>query len=267
MKNKTITQTTTSMDNRLQILNSYFDKIYVITLKRAVERQEKVNNHLKGVDFEYFYGIDKQDLDLDDLQARFIYSPTKAKKMHRNGKGMILGHIACSLSHRELYKKILESGHEKVLIMEDDFVPNHTFLNSLQPMIDDIPNNWELIYWGYYFNENINWKMKVKQKIYLLFSILKLHKLSFKEVKNLYPKPFSTHFWKAGFHNTTHAYSVKKSSLTNLIEAQTPVAFNADSLISYLIMNEKIKGYITKPVVFEQEIFLAKGESHSYISE
>src|ERR1700712_5389441 len=103
-------------------LEDYFDKILVITLERAIERQEQVKKQLSGLSFNFFYGIDKQNLNWDQIIQERVYDDEKAKKLNRYGKGMILGHLACALSHRSVYEHVLEKGYKRVLIFEDDVV-------------------------------------------------------------------------------------------------------------------------------------------------
>ena len=254
------------MPEGLQALNQYFDKIFVITLHRSEDRHAKINKHFAGVDFEYFYGVDKQNLSYDELVANNIYNPARAKKMHRNSKEMQFGHIACSMSHKELYKHILEKGYERVLVMEDDFVPAIIDEKLYEAINRELPVDWELVYWGYYLNEKTNFLMKLKQYYYFLLSALRLIKWTPVKVSNLYPKSYSAHLKKAGFHNTTHAYAVSKSILQKLIDLQTPVAFNADTLLTELVMSGKAKAFITVPRVFDQEIFTEGGSQVSYLS-
>src|SRR5882762_5878461 len=41
------------------LLQKYFDKIFVVTIPRFADRQQRMNEHLQGLSFEYFYGADK----------------------------------------------------------------------------------------------------------------------------------------------------------------------------------------------------------------
>ncbi|MEP6674898.1 MAG: glycosyltransferase family 25 protein [Ferruginibacter sp.] len=255
------------MTKGLEILNDFFDKIYVITLKRSPERQQKVNKHFANVHFEFFFGVDKMDLDMDQLVQTNVYDPVLAKKKHRNNKEMFLGQVACSLSHRELYKEILAKGYQHVLIMEDDFVPADINMNVLASVTKELPPDWELVYFGYYHNENISFKMKMDQLYYRTLSFFKMIKWTANQVSRLYPRPFSTHLQKAGFHNTTHAYAVSARALPKLIETQTPVIFCADTLLTDLVLNDQLNAFITKPKIFDQEIFMEGGSKVSYITD
>ena len=43
-------------------IHQYFDKVLVLTVDRFKERQEKVKKNLTGIDFDFFYGVDKNEL-------------------------------------------------------------------------------------------------------------------------------------------------------------------------------------------------------------
>jgi len=255
------------MNSSLSILNTFFDKIYVVTLTRATNRQTKIKEILKGVDFEFYYGVDKKNLELETLKKENVYNEQQAIKLHKNSKPMFLGQIACSLSHRNLYGKILKENYEKVLIFEDDFIVDEKAVDTIANALQQLPPSWDLWYLGYYLNETVTEKMKLKKRFYKVLSYLRLIKFSPKQVNNLYPTPFSKNLMKAGFHNTTHSYAVNKKVLQKLIAAQTPVVFPADTLLSNLIISEEIEAYISTPKIFLQEIFLENGSKESFVSE
>jgi glycosyl transferase family 25 len=237
-------------------LQTFFDKIFVITLHRATDRQIQVKEQLQGLPFEFFYGADKQQLNQDQLIKENIYSDDKAKEMNRYHKGMVLGHIACSLSHRNLYEHIVDNGYKRVLIFEDDVVTLTENLHHLQRALKELPAEWELLYLGYAKYEKATFKLKCRQLFYQLLSYLRLLKWSPLMVRNLLPKPFSKHLQRAGFHDLTHAYAVTDKACMKLIDQQTPVAFNSDSLLTYLVMNGKLNAFITRPQFFTQQMFI-----------
>lgn len=254
------------MNASLSVLNTFFDKIYVVTLTRATNRQQKIKEILKDVDYDFFYGVDKLNLDIETVKKENIYNEQEAIKLHKNSKPMFLGQVACSLSHRKLYEKILSEGYEKVLIFEDDFIVDENAVSTIATAFKQIPTSWDLWYLGYYLNEETTDRIKIKQLFYLLLSYCRLIKFTPTQVKNLYPKNFSKNLMKAGFHNTTHSYAIQKKALKKLIDAQTPVVFPADTLLSNLIISEKIEAYISTPKIFLQEIFLENGSTESFVS-
>ena len=91
-------------------------KIYVINLKKRPDRLKYISDQLDkmGLEFERFEAIDGADLvrphPLFD-EKRFLLD----QKKH-----IVSGEIGCALSHREIWKKIIEEGLPRALILEDD---------------------------------------------------------------------------------------------------------------------------------------------------
>jgi len=245
-------------------LQKYFDKIFVITLDRAKERQESTRNYLGDIAFDFFLGADKLKMDLSTLIKDGIYDEGKAKQMNRYGKKMVLGHIACSLSHRNLYKHIIENKYQRVLIFEDDVIPVIESLKHIIESLNELPEDWELVYLGYNKHEIITPKLKRKQAFYAISSRLGLMKWNNVMVDNMLPKPFSKHLRVAGFHDCTHAYAVSYEGAKKLLEFQTPIAFNADDLLSDTVMKGHLNAFITVPKFFDQEQFTNPAQ-HSFI--
>ncbi|HZI54902.1 MAG TPA: glycosyltransferase family 25 protein [Chitinophagaceae bacterium] len=237
-------------------LQSYFEKIFVITIKRANDRQADVTKQLEGLPFDFFYGVDKQTLHWDRIIEEKVYDDVKARQLNRYGKGMIVGHIACALSHRKLYEHILERGYKRVLIFEDDVVPIFETLSQLPAVVSELPPDWEMVYFGYHKYEEPTPTLKRKQLFYKILSRLGLLKWSPLMVSNLLPKPYSKHLLKAGFHDLLHGYAVSYNACKKLVDAQTPVVFNSDPLVTYLIMNGRLNAFITRPQFFTQSMFI-----------
>lgn len=235
----------------LHLLNQYFDHIYVITINRAIDRQEKIREILKGLDFEFFYGVDKLEFPFSEMKKRGMYDEEQAKQYHRYGKPMTHGHVACSLSHKSVYEDVVEKNYGRVLIFEDDVVPDFDNFHYIPSILKEMPQDWELVYWGYGNNEQPD---KTKQSFYRILSALKLLKWNSTMVKNLYPVRISAHISKAGFHDMTHAFSLTQSGARALVKLQTPVTFNADNALSYASKNELINAYICHPKIFNQEM-------------
>jgi len=55
------------------------------------------------------------------------------------------GEIGCALSHLQVWNLAKESGHENILVLEEDFMVH----GQLSPyIIDDLPSDWDLMYLG-----------------------------------------------------------------------------------------------------------------------
>lgn len=238
-------------------LNNFFDKVYVITLKRATERHEHIHKELKGLKYELFFGVDKQSFDIEDLKKKGIYNEALAIQHHRYTKPLVPGMIGCSWSHRNVYEDIIQKGFEKVLILEDDVVVAKNKTGLLSHILYQLPQDWELVYFGYARHEQPQ-TFAFKKATYFVQRFLGRHKFSYKTIKNLYPKKISENICAAGYHDQTHAYAVSLSGAKKLKKLQEPITYIADNLLAHAATNHIVKAYIVQPKFFYQ---LSQGET------
>lgn len=248
-------------------LNNYFNHIYVITLKRAVERHEEIKENLDGLHYEFFYGADNKEFSMEQLIQQNIYSPEKAKALHRYNNPMKAGVVGCSLSHKMVYQDILANKYQRVLILEDDILPAENGLMQFAEIVQQLPPSWELLYFDYNKNTTYNLPAFLKQKFYHLQKFFGALKWSHTTIHNLYAKKYSGNLKIAGFHDFTSAYCITKSAAEKLIPLQTPVALASDNLLAHAITNNIIKGFISIPKLFVQQSQANKQIIGSYAEE
>lgn len=227
----------------------------MISVPRFTERHAHIQQQLQGLPVEFFWGTDKLQLDFKEINSAGIYDESTARKLNRQGKAMSPGEIACSLSHLGLYKTMVENNWKRILIFEDDVVPDPAYLHLIPGALNELPDNWEFVYFGYLKHEKVTTGLLIKQFFYKIFSALGLMKWTYKMVCNLLPKPYSAHLKKAGFHDCLHAYAITLEAAKKLIAAQTPVVYRADDLAVALIMKGELNGFVTDPKFFNQEGF------------
>jgi glycosyl transferase family 25 len=89
---------------------------YVVNLERSANRRVHMQKELKKVRFhtEIVPAVDGRELDVSDPE---IVSPELASRPHFRP-----GAAGCALSHLDIYRKILASGLDYALVMEDDIV-------------------------------------------------------------------------------------------------------------------------------------------------
>ena len=247
-------------------LQQYFDQVLIVTVPRFLERQERVTQRLKGLDFKFFQGADKLNLDTSRAKRTNVYDEKVAQQLQRQGKPLNPGEIACSLSHRMVYEKMISEGWKRILILEDDVLPVYSILSFLPGALQELPDDWELVYLGFLKHEKVTLGLKLKQFFYKIGSGLGLMKWDIKMVGNLLPKSYSRYLKTAGFHDCTHAYAITLEAAGKLLAAQTPVVYRADDLLSSMIMKGKLKAFVTDPKFFDQEIF-HDGSAGSEIKE
>lgn len=247
-----------------EVLHQYFDKVLVLTVRRFTERHEKVKQRMEGIGFDFFYGTDKNDLSAERISKEYIYDKNTSLSVRQTFPAMNTGEIACSLSHCNIYEAIIQNNWQRVLILEDDVVPDYNTLPQLENSLKQLPANWELCYLGYLKNEKITTGLRLKKIWYGILRFLKLSKLSYRQISHLAPAPYSQGLWKAGFHDCTHAYAVSRKGAEKLLHAQTPVKYRADNLLTALVLDEQINAYAVKENFFNQEIFTNSADT-SYV--
>ena len=118
-------------------MNNYFDKVYVISLRKETERRNNITKKLNdiGLKFEFFDAIDGSVLNYlwKNVSDRFINA----------------NYMACLLSHLSIYKDALSKGYKRPLILEDDAVPKKTINNDFEIIKSQIPEDYDLLYLGY----------------------------------------------------------------------------------------------------------------------
>lgn len=241
-------------------LNNFFDKIFVITLKRSTHRQAHINKALQGLHYEFFFGADKNNFSIDELKEKNIYNETSAVKHHRYSKAMNPGQIGCALSHKNIYEEIINNGYEKTLVLEDDVEPVMESLHLFSEIINELPGDWELLYFDYSKNEK---PQHLKKYLYHLQRIVGRLKWDHTIINNLYPKHFTKHLSVAGFHDYTDAYAITISGAKKLLDLQSPVSYVADNLLAIASASKKVNAFISHPKLFQQ---LSQGESTTFDS-
>ncbi|MBC3540365.1 glycosyltransferase family 25 protein [Rufibacter sediminis] len=253
------------MQQYLDLLNQRYDKIYVITLQRAHDRQAQIRKELAGLQYEFFYGQDKKEFTVAELTAAGIYDEALAKKHHRYNKPMPPGMIGCSWSHRLIYEDVVKHRYQQVLILEDDVVLDNRNLALLPEVFSELPSDWELFYFGFALHETPPANAPLKKLFYHLARTLGFFKFTHTAIRNLYPTQLSKHIYKAGYHDCTHAYALTYSAAEKLAELQTPISFFPDHLLAYASTNELVKAYLVLPKLINQQFQVLEEASASYI--
>jgi glycosyl transferase, family 25 len=234
-------------------LNGWADRVFVVSLPRAEERRRRAADRLAGLDFRFLDAVDKLDLDREKLRSQGLYDERRTPRAFRHRVDMPLGHVGCSLSHRAIYEEIVKNGWRRVLVLEDDVVPHASALDLLPAALGQLPEGWELCYLGYLGNENVTTKARLKRALYVALGPLGLGRWTAGEALRLLPRPFSPNLRRAGRHLCTHAYAVTLEGARKLLAAQTPVAFNSDQLLAFLVLRGRLDAYAAHPVFFDQE--------------
>lgn len=117
---------------------------YLINLDRSTDRLETIKNSLDShfIEFERVSAVDAQLLTEEEL-----YQNVRTPNCNYP-RSLTKGEVACFLSHRVCWEKLVKSGHERALILEDncEFSP---VANQYLASENWIPASCELIHFSY----------------------------------------------------------------------------------------------------------------------
>jgi glycosyl transferase family 25 len=253
------------MQQYFKHLNNYYDKIYVLSVQSAVARRQQFATLFAGLQYEFFFGADKNKFTIKEIEDSGSYSETFTKKNHRYSKAMKHGELACSLSHKMMYEDMLAKNYQRILIFEDDAVPDEMMVKQIPEIIQQIPGDCELLMWGWGKNGTAPAIAPLKKALYHLQHGTGLLKWNHKVISNMYAKPFSKNIKKAGFHDYTYAYSINLAGAKKLLQMQTPLQYIADNLLAYAATTGVVNGYIAFPMVFLHDSLPDGTPKDSYI--
>lgn len=253
------------MHEYFQHLNQYYDKIYVLSVESASRRREIFAERFKGLNYTFFFGADKNKFTVEELERKNIFSEKLTREHHRFNKTMKPGEIACSWSHKMMYGDMLANNYQRILIFEDDAVPDELMVRQIPAILKEIPRDCELLMWGWAKNGVAGPGAWFKKLIYHLQHRMGKLKWDHATIRDLYAKRYSAHLKKAGFHDYTYAYAVTRSGAEKLLHMQTPVQYIADNLLAHASTKRIVNGYITWPQVFLHDTLPDGTHRDSYI--
>jgi len=238
------------MQEYFEHLNRYYNKIYVLSVESAVNRRTLFAERFKGLDYSFFFGADKNNFTIPEVEEKQVFSEKLTRKHHRFSMTMKPGEIACSWSHKMIYEDMLNHSYERILVFEDDAVPDRVQLRNVPAILGEIPGDCELLMWGWEKNGTKNLGTGIKQIIYHIQHSLGTLKWDHQIIRNLYARNFTPHLKKAGFHDYAVAYGLNRSCAKKFLALQTPLQYIADNLLAHAATKGIVNGYITWPQVF-----------------
>jgi glycosyl transferase family 25 len=244
----------------LSILNTFFERVFVISLRDTLERRKSVGELLYSLNiaFEFIDAVDGRhersfspDVFNNQVSVQNRFMPT-ARQMRG-------GEVGCALSHIECYRRVIDAGLRNCLILEDDITFGITS-PCLTDLLGRIPDNWELAYLGVK-NNHVPASLGFKAKMYLYYPIMKIvasntrpAKFSSHELFRLHPRRHSSGWLLAGAHHGTHAYGITQACAQKLIDANFPVALPSDICLNEMIVSGGLNAFLSPDNIFVQKL-------------
>jgi GR25 family glycosyltransferase involved in LPS biosynthesis len=165
-------------------IDTYFDKIFYINLRRDTFRNEHIISQFRRfeiMNYERIEAIELSELPSVDKYRNFI----------KNDSKYIIGSLSCRISHLKCIRIAKERGYSRILILEDDieFLENpHQLLTQNQ----EILNDWDMLYFGGliepFFRNQIVGGYAYAVKNTLFDDIINMAESSGMEIDNFYAK-------------------------------------------------------------------------------
>jgi len=207
---------------------------YIISLKKDEDKYKNVIKllHNSGIsNIKKFEAINGNELEitLDNIGYQHPYVNISLSSSYNlyNDRTKFRdlpskGAIGCYLSHVTLWKKLLESNNEYMLIFEDDVIP---LCNNLDNKINNLiseKNDFDILLLGY----------RIKDK-----KIMKI-------TKNIS---------RCNLFVLSHSYIISKKGAKKLLKYAFPVEIQLDNFISfYSLFDKDFKIYYSNKMLFEQ---------------
>ena len=158
---------------------------------------------------DYFFTKKKED----DRKAEESYVKVLVKYRTKHYE-LSYGAVGCYLSHVNIWKKLEKDNLDYILIFEDDAYPTFNFTELQQIINNDVPNDWDIIFFGGIYND---------------YNIIKDNIVKLKR------------FYE------THAYIINKKGALKLLSKAFPIKKQIDSWLSDQVLQNYVNIYgITK---------------------
>jgi glycosyl transferase family 25 len=134
--------------------------------------------------------------------------------------------LGCFLSHLAVWRWVIESGHPRVLVFEDDAAPAPTFdLTAFEATVGDVPPDASLVFVGRII------------------------------MAGLADRPSGRTLQRLYYFNGTFAYLITPTACEYLLEHLGPPGFHIDHQMSALLYDRRheFAAYYTEPAFFEPD--------------
>ena len=210
-------------------------KKYVISLERRPDRLKQFYNRCPYKDVEYFPGFDGKYINanknIDDHMPLLNFLRTHVRNLS-------VGQYGCFMSHIILWKKMIDEGHDYIMIFEDDAQFCDDFLERMDVALENLKMIDTILYIGGRFVPNFVMENCIEVNDSL--------------VKNDYKQWINVHY-----DRTTHAYIISKECCKFLLGAIANTKHHepVDHYMMYTFREFNIDVYSSKPLLCHSPLF------------
>jgi GR25 family glycosyltransferase involved in LPS biosynthesis len=150
----------------MNALSEFFDRGEVIALKKSISRRELLPGTFRNVnttEFFIFDAVDGREMDVDGMiEAGDVIPRSEGPNQ---GRVLTPGEVGCLMSHREIWKGLLESDDQTVLVCEGDISWKQDGLCILSSFFETI-DQWDIVYLHSHFTHEHRDRRQVAENCY-----------------------------------------------------------------------------------------------------
>jgi GR25 family glycosyltransferase involved in LPS biosynthesis len=131
------------------------DKYYMCHYSKLTDRKKYVENVVSkyNIDLHWIYEYDKEQLDEKELSEKFPY--LFSDRYYGNGVKLSLPNISLAMKHYSVFLDVIKNDYKNVVVFEDDIVLVDDFDIKLKKYINQLPENYDLLWIGVCCNLHI----------------------------------------------------------------------------------------------------------------
>jgi GR25 family glycosyltransferase involved in LPS biosynthesis len=141
-------------------LNKITNEIYVLNLKKRDDRLNHIKKELEKIFCENYTIV-------ESIDGSKIENPTKLKN----------GMFGLIMTYLKIYELSKNNDSDSLIIIEDDCVFSKEFCEKFEIFIEEVPNDWKLLYFGGNHNTHINLEQpkKISKNVIKLINTYSAH--------------------------------------------------------------------------------------------
>ena len=114
-------------------------KQYLINLKRRPDRLQQFYDRYP-THIEVVYGFDGQNPENENAN--------ELQTFHALSNGLMPGEKGCFISHVRIYQDMIDKNIPFAVVMEDDAIFCENFKEKLNEVVNELPNDFQILYFG-----------------------------------------------------------------------------------------------------------------------
>lgn len=153
----------------IKSINNFFDKIYILNLKRDISKRNKISQQFDKLDLSYtFFDACNGYSSKYEREWQFYQNRPKSTPLEVNYNKKFIesqGALGYLKSMSTIFKQSLQFNYNRILVFDDDTILCDNFFQKFTDFIDSLPTeNWKVILLG---ASQYKWDFSIGNKYYL----------------------------------------------------------------------------------------------------